>query len=266
MNLLTNSKFISFAWWIVAPALVAKLLISFGLLFLDDAKIEPLHVEAKNSSYMYSFPKFFTTTLKQKTKPKKVHKTVHLGNLKLKACYIEKGREFVIIGENNKTIFVDLKGTYKGAHLVSITSNSATFFKDGEYIELELAKKNISSRNIKKVRSTDVVPSDDKFVTVKRNSFKKYTQNPQQALRDIRFAEIRENQKFAGLRLSFIRKGSLFDKMKLKKGDIIKSIDGNELHSIMDLLPYYNLLDNSTTLLIGFERAGEMKEIMYEIN
>jgi len=248
----------------MAPLLVAKLLISLGLLFVEDKHIDTLHVEAKKNSYMYSFPNFFTTTLKQKAPPKKVKSTLHLGNIKLKACYLEKGREFVIVNERNKTLFIDLHSEYKGAKLVEIKRSSATFLKDGTYTELTLVKE----ETIDKVTQTNTTKqiSNDKYVNVIRDSFKKYMNNPQKALRDVRFAEIRKNKNFVGLRLSFIRKGSFFDKMKLKKGDVIKSVNGNELKSMMDLLPYYNLLENSTTLMIGFERNGETKEIMYEIN
>ncbi len=265
MNLLTNSKFISLLWWLLAPALVAKIFISFGLLFLEDTKIEPIHTEDKKSAYKYSFPKFFTTTLKQKVKPKKAHKTVHLGNLKLKACYIEKGREFVIVAEGSKTVFIDLNEEYKGAKLIEITSSSATFVKNEERIELNLVKKT-AQQKIVQSRVSYKADSDSKYRSIKRDSFKKYINSPQTALRDIRFQEMRSNNEFGGLRLSFIRKGSLFDRMGLKKGDVIKTIDGNELKSIMDLLPYYNLLDNTTTITIGFGRDGDTKEIMYEIN
>jgi len=104
------------------------------------------------------------------------------------------------------------------------------------------------------------------YITVKRAGFKKYTQNVSQALRDIRIQEVKKNRHFAGVRLSYIRKGSFFDKMKLKVGDVIKSIEGNQLNTIMDLLPYYNRLDDITTLRVGFERGGKPKEIIYEIN
>ncbi len=259
-----TTKIISILWWLVAPALVAKLLISLGVLFVADKRVTPLHVEDKKSSSMYSLPKFFSTTLKKKPIQQKVKHTQSLGNLKLKACYIEKGREFVIVNEGAKTLFIDLESSYKGAKLIEIKRNFATFLKDGEYIELTLTGKKTPQKSIKKSKKETVLV--DKYINVKRSGFSKYMEDPQKALRDIRFKELKIDKNFAGLKLTFIRKSSFFHKMKLKKGDIIKSVDGNELNSVMDLLPYYNLLKNSTTLLIGVERDGEMKEIIYEIN
>ncbi len=259
-----TTKIIPLLWWIVAPVLVAKLLISFGVLFVEDKQIDTRYEEVKKSSYLYSFPKFFTTVLKEKTEPTKVQKNETLGKLKLKACYIEKGREFIIVNEGVKTLFIDLESSYKGAKLIKVKRDYAVFVKDGVDIELALITKTTTKKRVKKSKIKS--DSDDRYINVERNSFKKYMKSPKQALRDIRFKEIKVDKNFAGFKLSFVRKGSFFDKMQLKKGDIIKSIDGNELKSMMDLLPYYNLLEDSTTLLIGFERDGDIKEIMYEID
>lgn len=264
MNLLFSSKLISFLWWVFAPVLVAKMVLSFGLLFLDSSKRLSVEMGQKKSSYIYTLPKFFSTTLEQKDKPKKVDRRESLGALVLKACYIEKGREFVVVREGSKTVFIDLNDSYKGAKLVEIQSESAVFLKDGEHIKLEIRKEATAQAPKRKLVAAQ--RQDDRFVAVKRDSIEKYKQNPQNALRDIRIAEIREGKEFAGLKVSFVRRGSLFEKMGLKKGDIIKSVDGNRLKSIMDLLPYYSNLNNTAGLLVGFKRDGEIKEIMYEID
>jgi len=260
MNLLIN-----LLYWLLTPILVAKLIISASLFYFDTDKLEVLHVEDKKSTNMYRFPKFFGENIIKKQPVKESVKVEKFDSLKLKACYLEKNREFIIAIENGKTLFIDLNDEYKGAKLVEINNNSATFLKNGNEINLTL----IESKSIKTevVKKTDIkTKAQDGFVSVKREEFKKYTQNITQALRDIRFQEIREDKKFAGLRLSFIRKGSLFDKMGFKKGDKIRSIDSKNLDSMMDLLPYYNSLNDITTLQIGFKRDNEIKEIIYEIN
>ncbi len=262
MSLIT--KIIPLLWWILAPALVAKLLISITTLFIHDKALQAPQEKHTKAAYIYSLPRFFTTTLKQKVEPKRVTTTESLGSLKLKACYVEKGREFVIISESTKTVFIDLLESYKGIKLIKIKQNSAIFLKDGEQIELTLTKKQSITNNKHKQKKEPA--TDDRFISVQRVSFDAYTKDPQKALKNIRFKEIKVDKKFAGFKLSFIRKGSLFDRMKLKKGDIIKYIDGNELKSMMDLLPYYNLLENTTSISIGFLRDGAIKEIMYEIN
>ena len=216
MNLLTNLKSLKILWWIIIPILVAQLLISFGVLFLKSQKIDTLHVKSKKNTHLYSFPKFFTTTLKQKVQTK-TEKHERLGNLKLKACYVEKGREFVIVSEDSKTVFVDLDSKYKGAKLVFISRDFATFEKNGKKIKLTLVSKISKQRVVRSVEK--VMLEDDKYIDLKRENLKQYVKSPEQALRDVRFREVRDNKEFLGLRLSFVRRGSLFDRMKLKKNE-----------------------------------------------
>lgn len=264
MSLIINSKLIRILWWLLAPFLIATLIITSLLMVLETKKSKTFEFQDEKMSYMYSFPKFFTASTKPQKARDNIKKVEKLGNLILKACYIEKGREFVMFEEGKKSIFINLEEEYKGAKLVEITKNSAKFLKNGRYISLVLEK-------VTKIKKDDLVieqeeVQDDAYVSVERAEITKYKTDVKQALRDVRFQEVKEDDIFAGLKLSFIRRGSLFEKMGLKKDDIIESVDGQKLNSIMDLLPYYTTLDNLTTLQIGFKRDEQEKEIIYEIN
>jgi len=264
MSLIINSKLIRFLWWLLAPFLVATLLITGLLMALETKKSKTFAVKDAKMSYMYSFPKFFTLTIKPKKRSNNIQKVEKLGNLVLKACYIEKGSEFVMFEEGKKSIFLNLNEEYKGAKLLEITKSSAKFLKRGKYISLVLENMTKTKKNDLPMEQAKVI--EDGYISIKRTEIAKYRTNVRQALRDVRFQEIKKEKKFAGLRLSFIRRSSLFGKMGLKKNDIIESIDGKRLNNMMDLLPYYNALDNMTTLQIGFKRDNQMKEIIYEIN
>ena len=266
MNLFTNSKFISFLWWTVAPLLIALLFNSIMVIFLDNKKTGNLHVRHKKSQYLKNFPKFKNSNSSEvkkvlpQIKPKE-----KLGKISLQACYAEKNKKFIVFKDGVQTVFLDLNQSYKNAKVIEIGMNYALFLKDGKKIKLLLENTKIASTNKKSIQLSPQT-KDGGYVGVKRVEFKRYTHNIRQALRDVRVQELRKSKQFAGLRLSYIRKGSFFDRMRLRVGDVIKSVDGNELKSIMDLLPYYNRLDSTTTLRIGFERGGEMKEVIYEIN
>ena len=266
MSLIINSKLIRFLWWLLAPFLVATLLITSLLMVLETKKSKTFAVKDVKMSYMYSFPKFFITQNNDQKKNLSRTNNEKLKNLILKACYVEKDREFVVIEERHKSIFLNLNDEYKGAKLLEVTKDSAKFFKDGEYIFLSIQKSLKATNNSLPILKNKEATEEDNYVSLNRQEIKKYKTNLKAALRDIRFQEIKEDGKFAGLRLNFIRKHSLFDKMGLKKGDIIKSVDNKNLNSIMDLLPYYTSIENITTLQIDFARDKQIKEIIYEIN
>ncbi len=265
MNLLTNSKFISFVWWVLAPVLAALLfnLILVSVLEKQDTK-DVVQISNQKVKYLKYFPKFLISNKRESKRVQpKIREVDKLGKITLQACYAEKNKKFIVFKEGKNTVFLDLKQSYKNAKLIDVGMDYAVFLKHGKKIELKLEGIKPQSSS-KKVFQKSVQQGN--YIDVKRDDLKKYTKNIRRALRDIRVQELRKDKKFAGVRLSFIRKGSLFDKMNLKVGDVIKSIDGNELKSMMDLLPYYNRINDTATLQIGFERGNEMKEIVYEIN
>jgi len=265
MSLIINSKLIHFLWWLLAPFLVAFLCITILLMVLENKKLNTFKIQDEKMSYMYNFPKFFTTQNSNQKKNVNVTSNEKLRNLILKACYIEKNRKFIIIEERHKSIFLNLNDEYKGAKLLEVTKDSARFFKDGKYVSLSMEKSLKATKSSSMLGNKESV-EENTYISVNREEIKKYKANLKAVLRDIRFQEVQEDGKFSGLRLNFIRKSSLFERMGFKKGDLIKSVDNKKLNSMMDLLPYYTSIENITTLQISFERDRQIKEITYEIN
>ena len=261
MNLLTNSKFISLFWWIFAPILVAKLFLSIGSFYWDNLAFEPLHVKKIDTQHVYSFPKFYekesVKISTRRTSPTKFK------NIHLKACYIEGDKKFIIVEENRKISFIDIYKKYKGAKLIEVHSNSAVFTQNNENITLRI-QENKSQKHSMKIYKNKT--SEKKYISIRKEDFKKYIKNAKETLKDIQIKEIIQNNSFKGLKIIFVRKGSLFDTMHLIKGDIIKTINDKKIRSTMSLMPYYANLNNSSALKIGIQRDGKMKEIVYEID
>lgn len=261
MNLLTNSKSIHLFWWIFAPLLVAKLLLSVGDFFWDIEVFEPLHVKKVNTLHVYDFPKLY----EKENLQKKVRKRsfVRFENIHLKACYIESNKKFIIIEENRKTYFINIKEEYKGAKLIEVKSNSAIFEHNGEQIALNLQKIKSLQTNYKKIQKKR---RNEKYISIRKEDLKKYIKDTKEILKDIKIEEVIQNKSFKGLKIVFLRKGSLFDTMQLKEGDILKTIDNKKISSTISLMPHYSNLNNSSALKIGIQRDGKMKEMVYEID
>ncbi len=67
-----------------------------------------------------------------------------------------------------------------------------------------------------------------------------------------------------GLKLLSVRSGSIFSKLGLKRGDILKKINGNEL-DIKKGLELFNQLKTESTFVIEVERKGTVFNMEYEI-
>jgi general secretion pathway protein C len=66
-----------------------------------------------------------------------------------------------------------------------------------------------------------------------------------------------------GLAIAHIKGGSIFEKLGLKNGDIIRGLDGNEIKSPDDVLQMYKKLTLGSDVSIEIERAGERQTLNY---
>jgi general secretion pathway protein C len=73
------------------------------------------------------------------------------------------------------------------------------------------------------------------------------------------------NGKSIGMRLFAIRKGSMYEKLGLKNGDIIKSVNDNSLSDPSQALKIFNQLKDERSISVVLERAGADKSLSYSI-
>ena len=68
-----------------------------------------------------------------------------------------------------------------------------------------------------------------------------------------------------GLALSGIQTGSLFSRMGLQNGDIIKGVDNRPIQTMDDAIDLYNSLKNSDRAALNLKRGGRPRTIFYTI-
>ncbi|BBG66539.1 general secretion pathway protein C [Hydrogenimonas sp.] len=76
---------------------------------------------------------------------------------------------------------------------------------------------------------------------------------------------IYRDNKLVGFGVANVKRGSVFDKMGLKKRDIIEKIDGKPIKSESDAFAYFNKLEQLDSLTLTIRRGKESKEFKYEI-
>ena len=69
----------------------------------------------------------------------------------------------------------------------------------------------------------------------------------------------------AGLALSQIKPNSIFRRMGLRNGDVLKSVDGQEIHSVDDALKLYESLKSADSVSVVLQRRGTERTINYNI-
>ena len=68
-----------------------------------------------------------------------------------------------------------------------------------------------------------------------------------------------------GLRLFAIKTGSLYEKVGLRNGDILKTINGNSLGDISQALKLFEKLKEERSITLTLERAKQEREFRYTI-
>ncbi len=224
-------------------------------------------LEFKKYIGFYNKPKI----LKKETTIKKAEVS-SLTKYKLKAIYSKDDNSGWISIENNsgsKSYILSQWEDIDGYILTKLYRTHVIFEKAAvEYkLELEKTKENISYEmsNINNNIKENIVVKDD-VVKVDRNYLNSYVNDVNKVWNNIAIKEIRKNKQIDGFKVFKVAKGSAFDKLGLKQGDIIKSINNRVLKSYADAFKVYNEINNTQYLNIEILRNNEIMELNYEIN
>ncbi len=106
--------------------------------------------------------------------------------------------------------------------------------------------------------------SDTKFL-VDRSFLEKQLGNVETLATQVRASPKNEDGKIIGFRLSGIRKGSVFDKLGIKNGDVVHNVNGQSLTSMETALGAYGTLQNERAFNFEVTRRNQKMTIDYEV-
>lgn len=210
--------------------------------------------------------------------PKKIEKKELKYNLlkkiQLKAIYSTQGfNGWVIIEDKSKkTHILSVGESFKNYMLKKVYVNYVLFSKNNKEYKLSLKDdKKVSyiidkkSSNINSIENEQIIVMDDK-VTIKRAYLNKYIKNYENIWNDIAIKEIKnKNGKIDGFKINKISKNSVFLKLGLKKGDILKEINNIKLSSYNEAFGIYKKINKLKNLNIKILRNSKEMELNYEI-
>ncbi len=205
---------------------------------------------------------------------KQIEATDRIRDIRLKGTYLEDVNSFIVIEDHLGTTFLYKGDRYMGYVLREIYSNRAVFEKNARHYDLvidEGSDKHSTGTpdpGPQHSGAAQTAPDAESFepVTVSRDTIDTYIKEPNKIWRNIRIQEIRKNGQITGFRVNYVKKGSFFDKTGLKSGDVIKAIDGSEIHSLADVMKYYNNINNLDGLSLTVQRGNEEVELEFNIN
>jgi general secretion pathway protein C len=215
---------------------------------------------------------------KRVTKPKKRAPTIK--ELKLVGIYHDSVNDIAVVRKNGKDVVLVAGEKINGFTLKAVGEKEAWFERDGKSYELELFEDKRGKKEGYEIVRSSPAPSKlplskekkggeegapDDIVSVDRQVIEEYTKNLDKIWKDISITDLRKDGKVTGFRVRYIRRGSFFDRIGLKRGDTITAINGRQVtdYSVpMNLLKNIETLENLT---LTIERRGRSKELEYEI-
>ena len=243
------------------------------------------HAEERGAKALYYRVKLTPNEAPAPTKQKPDHLTKLLGDIKdieLLAIYNASDVTVVTVLHKRKTKVLSKGDEINGFVLQGAGSNFATFSKNAKTYKIDLikskkgskgtSKKNITSRTSPSKSSSsntkvqgEVVDAGDHKI-VDKNLVEHYAKNMKEIMKDIGIADQKKGGILKGFRITFVRKNSHFSKLGLRKGDVIKSINGQEVTSYNAAMNVYKNINDMDSLSLTVTRGKEEMELEYEIN
>jgi len=195
----------------------------------------------------------------------------NLDNFILKGLYsTSKIDGWIVLEDKNTkmTHILSLKENIQGYTLNKIFENFAIFTKNNKNYKLQIFHKKLDLGYFADIKSSglDKISIDENSVQIPRTYLNTYIKNTNKIWHNIAIAAIKKNGKINGFKIYNIRKGSVFEKIGLKRGDIIKAVNNRELKSYNDAFSVYKEINSLSYVTLKIIRKGEEKEINYEIN
>lgn len=199
------------------------------------------------------------------------------GRDKLSSCVIQSGRANDVYSVGSKSFAPQTK-------ITRIMPKKVEFLNKGvlEYVALEDYAKGmkpnarpdkgnlVASRRVKTPEPEeeaepkgDIQREGNNF-TIPRAEVDKALANLSKIYTDIRAVPYFKNGKADGFKLINVKGGSLFEKLGLRRGDILRSINGTTL-DIQTGLQTFNTLKNEASFTLEVERRGLDQTFSYQI-
>jgi type II secretion system protein C len=232
----------------------AALIWGVGLMFLKKEPIFYFPIKKDYSFYSIHLTNiFFNSSEIKHIKPVKPIET--LKGVKLKAIYLNGKKGFIIIEEKGKSVFIDLGNVYKGYKLLEIGKDYAIFEKNNKKYRLEMVKEHIKNSFSIKNNNTE------NKIVVSKKTFNEYINNINKIWQNIGIVKINK-----GYVITYVKPYSIFEKIGLKKGDILLEVNGRRLKSDADAWDLYKHAKEFENFEIKILRNNKKKVLYYEMD
>ncbi len=275
MKKLINSKHLSTLIFVLSIIVIVKIFwIAISILFLPATGEE--YKEPNRVKRLY-YRVRLTSESKVITPIKPVKKSTtqvsSMRGYKLLGLYSSKETIVVTVEKGRKTTVLTKGEDINGFVLVSAGQDYAIFKKSGEEFKLTLVNNKKALNRIKhspkmkrpSIKTDSAIVDEGGVKHIPRTLLTSYTKNMDKIWKDIAIMKHQTNGKLDGYKINYVKKGSDFEKLGLKKGDILVEINAEPLNSLSAAMNFFKEINSIENLTLTVIRNGKREDIEYEI-
>ncbi len=275
MKKLINSKHLSTIIFLLSIIVIVKIIwIAISILYLPTTGEE--YKETNRVKKLY-YRVRLTNESKIITPIKPIKKSVSqvssMKGYKLLGLYSSKEKIVVTVEKGRKTTVLTKGENINGFVLVSAGRDYAIFKKSGEEFKLSLANNKKTLNRIKlhpkierpSLKTNSAIVDDGGVKRIPRTLLTSYTKNMDKIWKDIAIMKHQTNGKLDGYKINYVKKGSDFEKLGLKRGDILVEVNAEPLNSLSAAMNFFKDINNIENLTLTVIRDGKREDLEYEI-
>lgn len=270
MKPISDPVWVGRLFWLFVVVVLAKALTLTVAWILPRSGVDAVPYQLENLYTGYRPTKVFVLAKPERKKPKKPKGPVYkLDKLKLKGIYAGNGA-FIAVEENKKVLLIAQNESHKGYKLTEVYADHAVFEKGGRRYELRFKEDKKTKGTITKApskrRHVDKrVVNEGDAVFIRRNEIKHYAKNFDDIWKNVKIQEIIKNKRLKGFKVTWVKKGSVFEKIGLQKEDVIVGANDRRFKSLSEVFRLYNNVDKIDSLKLIILRDNQERELEYEI-
>ncbi len=251
-----------------------------SLVWLSSQGID--HVEQKAGKALYYRVKLTPNEIAAPQTPtnRPSRQAGSINDIALLAIYNATDTTVITVKHKSKTKVLSRGDAINGFVVEGAGRNFATFSKNRKTYKVMLLKSKTNSQSSGVAPSRQNTPpqeakpkevlgdvtdvGDHKLID--RSLIDHYAKNMDDIYKNIGIGEIKDGNNLKGFKITFVRRGSPFAKLGVRRDDIIKSINGQEINSYNAAFGVYKNIQNIENLTLVIQRGKEEMELEYEIN
>ena len=192
--------------------------------------------------------------------------------MKLLAIYRGPKQEIIVVRQGGRAYVLSRGEAVLGYRLKRIENESALFEKHGKEYRLTLPKLSGTPIIVSPSagarggpESYDTVHKEEDTIVVPRPLLTLYIKDSAKIWKNIGISPEKNGKKLRGFRVRFVKSGSLFETLGLRRGDLITAINGEPIENYDTVMELYRSVDTITDLSLQIRRGKEEVELDYEI-